>query len=184
MAQAGAYRPDDEAMMGHALAEARTALGKDVFPVGAVLATGNRILGRATKTMASNHLSHAEMNVFHDVFRGAYSFSRADAITLYTTLEPCVMCFGTLLHLPITRLVFAMEDAYGGCAAVKLEQAPPRHLSRPVEIIGGVGREAARRLFADFLDTTRESFWRRGGAPQFQAAVRAPGQRTSPVSDC
>lgn len=173
--EAGAVRPDDEAMMGLALAEARAALDKGVFPVGAVVATGDRVLGRAAKTMASSHLSHAEMNVFHDVFTGAYNFSRADAITLYTTLEPCVMCFGTLLHLPITRLVFAMEDAYGGCAAVKLKQVPPRHLSRPVEIIGGVGRETARRLFVNFLDTTTESFWRKGGAPQFQAAVRAAG---------
>jgi len=165
-------RASDEDMMGEALSEAASALEAGVFPVGAVLARGGRILGRARKTMASNHLSHAEMNLFHRVFMGDYRFARADGLTLYTTLEPCVMCFGTLLHLPITRLVFAMEDAYGGCASVTLNGAPPRHQHRRVEIAGGVRRSEARALFATFLDTTSEPFWREGGAPPFQTAVR------------
>lgn len=160
-------------MMGEALAQASMALEEGVFPVGAVLASGARILGRARKTMASNHLSHAEMNLFHQVFMGDYRFARGDGLTLYTTLEPCVMCFGTLLHLPITRLVFAMEDAYGGCASVTLKGAPPRHHARQVEIAVGVRRTEARALFATFLDTTSEPFWREGGAPPFQAAVRS-----------
>ncbi|MDQ0346523.1 nucleoside deaminase [Ancylobacter vacuolatus] len=165
-------RTNDELMMAEALAEAAGALETCVFPVGAVLARGTQVLGRARKTMASNHLSHAEMNLFHRVFMGDYRFARADGLTLYTTLEPCVMCFGTLLHLPITRLVFAMEDAYGGCASVTLTGAPPRHQHRPLEIIGGVCRSEAQALFATFLDTTAEPFWREGGAPSFQAAVR------------
>ncbi|MGG6897222.1 MULTISPECIES: nucleoside deaminase [Rhizobium] len=164
---------NDDDMMGLALAEAKTALEQGVFPVGAVLSAGSRILGRSHKTMVSNHLNHAEMNLFHQVFRGDYIFSRNDDITLYTTLEPCIMCFGTMLHLPITRLVFAMPDAYGGCAHVKLENSPPRHLSRAVEIVGGVRRQEASALFAAFLDTTTEEFWLTGGASHFQAAVRA-----------
>ncbi|ENN89305.1 CMP/dCMP deaminase zinc-binding protein [Rhizobium freirei PRF 81] len=164
---------NDECMMELALAEARIALERGVFPVGAVLSAGSQILGRSYKTMISNHLNHAEMNLFHQVFEGDYAFSRADNLTLYTTLEPCIMCFGTMLHLPITRLVFAMEDTYGGCAHVRLENAPPRHLSRSIEIVGGVGRLDACKLFADFLDATADEFWLTGGAPHFQATVKA-----------
>lgn len=164
---------NDEYMMGLALAEAKVALDAGVFPVGAVLATGNHVLGRSHKTTVSNHLNHAEMNLFHQVFRGNYTFSRNDGLTLYTTLDPCIMCFGTMLHLPITRLVFAMEDAYGGCGHTRLENPPPRHLSRAVEVIGGVRRSDACKLFADFLDTTTEEFWLTGGASHFQAAVKA-----------
>lgn len=163
----------DEYMMGLALGEARIALDKGIFPVGAVLSAGNEILGRSHKTMLSNHLSHAEMNLFHQVFKGDYTFSRADDLTLYTTLEPCLMCFGTMLHLPITRLVFAMDDTYGGCAHTRLENAPPRHLSRSIEIVGGVRRLEACKLFADFLATTREEFWLTGGASHFRATVEA-----------
>ncbi|NTJ67030.1 nucleoside deaminase [Agrobacterium rhizogenes] len=163
----------DDDMMGLALAEARTALEYGVFPVGAVLSSGTRILGRSHKTMVSNHLNHAEMNLFHRVFTGDYTFSRNDNLTLYTTLEPCIMCFGTMLHLPISRLVFAMPDAYGGCAHMRLENSPPRHLSRAVEIVGGVRRQEACELFAKFLETTTEEFWLTGGASHFQAAVKA-----------
>ncbi|MGY5776656.1 nucleoside deaminase [Rhizobium sp. LEGMi135b] len=163
----------DEDMMDFALAEARTALERGVFPVGAVLTAGGRILGRSHKTMVSNHLNHAEMNLFHRVFTGDYTFSRNDNLTLYTTLEPCIMCFGTMLHLPIGRLVFAMADAYGGCAHMRLENSPPRHVSRAVEIVGGVRRKEACKLFAEFLETTSEEFWLTGGAPHFQAAVKA-----------
>ncbi|WP_307148127.1 deaminase [Rhizobium tibeticum] len=144
-----------------------------VFPVGAVLAAGTRIVGRAHKTMASNHLSHAEMNLYHKVFVGDYNYARAENLTLYTTLEPCVMCFGTTLHLPVTRVVFAMTDDYGGCGATRLEPAPPRHLSRQVAVEGGVRRLDACRLFKEFLDNTTEAFWRQGGAQHFQAAVYA-----------
>ncbi|OLP58045.1 CMP deaminase [Xaviernesmea oryzae] len=169
----GTVRPDDAALMGEALAQASLALEAGIFPVGAVLATGEgQVIGRAHKTMASNHLDHAEMNLFRSVFVSPYSHQRGDGLTLYTTLEPCIMCFGTLLHLPISRLVYAMPDAYGGCAAVRLAPSPPRHAEREVDITGGVRLEEARTLFRQFLDTTEEGFWRKGGAPHFQAAVR------------
>lgn len=166
-------QPNDDHMMGLALAEAKVALGQGIFPVGAVLASGTQILGRSHKTMVSNHLNHAEMNLFHQVFTGDYTFSRNDGLTLYTTLEPCIMCFGTMLHLPITRLVFAMPDAYGGCGQVRLENSPPRHVARAMEVIGGVRRADACKLFAEFLATTTEAFWLTGGASHFQAAVKA-----------
>ncbi|TCM55894.1 tRNA(Arg) A34 adenosine deaminase TadA [Rhizobium sp. PP-F2F-G48] len=163
----------EERMMAEALAEARAALDIGIFPVGAVLCVGEEIVGRAHKSMQSSELHHAEMNLFHRVFDGSRSFARTDGLALYTTLEPCIMCFGTLLHLPISRLVFAMEDAYGGCAAVRLDPSPSRHAARTIEIVGGTCREDARSLFRAFLDTTSENFWKKGGAPEFQAAVRS-----------
>jgi len=166
-------RTADEEMMGQAIAEARVALDQGIFPVGAVVAHGNRVLGRARKTEESSVLSHAEMNVFRRVFEGVTSFKNSDNLTLYTTLEPCVMCFGALLHLPITRLVFAMEDAYGGCSAVQLDNSPPRHRPQSLQVVSGVLRAEALKLFGEFLVATAEPFWVKGGAPQFQAAVRS-----------
>lgn len=162
----------DNVLMREALAEARAALQAGVFPVGAVLTQGSRILGRGRKTMDSDHLGHAEINLFRQVFEGRYHFSRSDGLILYTTLEPCIMCWAASRHLPISRLVYAMEDPYGGCAHLQLQNAPPRHRDRPLEIEGGVLREEARKLFAAFLENTAEPFWTGGGAEQFQAAVR------------
>lgn len=163
----------DHAMMGEALAEARLALDEGILPVGAVLTLGAAIIGRGRKFMDFNHLDHAEMIAFRRAFTGNYPFRRGDPITLYTTLEPCVMCWGTLRHLPVRPLVYAMPDAYGGCAAADLVPSPPRHRSRPVDVIARVRQPEARALFRQFLETTTEPFWVSGGAPEFAAAVRA-----------
>ncbi|GLK55619.1 tRNA(adenine34) deaminase [Methylopila capsulata] len=165
----------DHEMMGYALEEARQALAKAHFPVGAVLTIGERVVATGHKAMGSNHLDHAEMVVFRAVFQGDYDYSRQDSLGLYTTLEPCIMCWGALRHLPITRLVYAMEDAYGGCAEVPDDVLPPRHRGRPVAIRRGVRRGEARALFSQFLDSTQEPFWLTGGAPEFAAAVRSSG---------
>jgi tRNA(adenine34) deaminase len=162
----------DEAMMGMALEEAQLALDEGHLPVGAVIALEGTVLGRGRKSMESNHLDHAEMAVFRRVFSGDYQLSRSDPITLYTTLEPCIMCWGTLRHLPIRRLVYAMPDAYGGCASAKLEPDPPRHSSRPLEVVAGLRQEEARVLFETFLNTTQEIFWVEGGASEFVDQVR------------
>ncbi|MEH3116797.1 MAG: deaminase [Methylorubrum populi] len=163
----------DHLMMGHALEEAQRALVNMHFPVGAVLATGQHVIATGHKAMGSNHLDHAEMVVFRAAFQGDYGFSREDGLCLYTTLEPCIMCWGTLRHLPIIRLVYAMEDAYGGCAHVSDAALPPRHQSRPLLVSRGVRREEARELFRQFLDTTHEPFWVTGGAAEFAESVRA-----------
>ena len=163
----------DHMLMDRALDEARLALAKSHFPVGAVLVAGERIVASGHKDMGSNHLDHAEMVVFRSVFQGNYDFSRSDNLCLYTTLEPCIMCWGTLRHLPITRLVYAMDDPYGGCAHVSDDALPPRHQSRPLLIRRGVRREEARKLFKQFLELTQEPFWVTGGAPEFTQAVRS-----------
>jgi tRNA(adenine34) deaminase len=159
----------DIRMMGVALSEAENALAKGFLPVGAVLASGDVLIARASKSEDSNYLSHAEMNVFHAAFGGRPDLG--GSLTLYTTLEPCVMCFGTLWHLPIRRLVYAMEDAYGGFAHTAFNNLPPRHQSRELEIVGGVRRKEARRLLRHFFEATSEPYWIKGGAPHLQAAV-------------
>jgi len=39
-------------------------------------------------------------------------------MTLYTTLEPCLMCFGAILLHGIGRVVFGSVDSYGGSGSI------------------------------------------------------------------
>ncbi len=39
-------------------------------------------------------------------------------MSLYTTLEPCLMCFGSILLHRIGRVVFGAADRYGGASSV------------------------------------------------------------------
>src|SRR5262245_27937515 len=45
-------------------------------------------------------------------------WDRAGEMTCYTTLEPCVMCFGALLLHGIGRIVFGAEDDQGGAKSL------------------------------------------------------------------
>ncbi len=163
---------DDNRFMQAALVEGEKALAQGYLPVGAVLVQNGQIISRAHKTMASSLLDHAETNLLRSSLQG--QVNNRQSITLYTTLEPCLMCFGTIRHCSLGRLVYAMEDAYGGASGLPDQALPVRHHSRPIEVRGGVMREDARHLFKRFLATTKEAFWVNGGALEFQAAVKAP----------
>ena len=45
-------------------------------------------------------------------------------MTLYTTLEPCLMCAGAILLHRIDRVVFGATDGYGGFGTV-VDRLPP-----------------------------------------------------------
>lgn len=160
----------DEPFMRAALAEAARALDLGVMPVGAVMVYRGAIVARAHKTMGSNHLDHAEINLMRALFQGDYAFERPEMI-LYTTLEPCLMCYGTLRHCSIGRLVYALEDPYGGVSHLDDATLPPRHRTRGLTVTAGVLREEVRGLFRRFLATTEEPFWREGGARALQDIV-------------
>ena len=49
---------------------------------------------------------------------------QAAAMTCYSSLEPCLMCFGTLLLHGVGRIVFAAWDEEGGASCV-IPHLPP-----------------------------------------------------------
>jgi tRNA(adenine34) deaminase len=51
-------------------------------------------------------------------------WARSREMTLFTTLEPCLMCAGAVLLHHLGRLVFGSLDPVGGVAAC-LETLPP-----------------------------------------------------------
>ena len=96
----------DHLYMSLALDEARLAWLADEIPVGAVAVRSGRVIarGRNRKEEKGLALSHAEVEVI-----GAASLKLGDwrlsEVTLYVTLEPCVMCAGALLQARIGRVV-------------------------------------------------------------------------------
>ncbi|AWN22331.1 nucleoside deaminase [Deinococcus irradiatisoli] len=103
-----------------ALALAREAQQAGSSPVGAVLvdASGTVIFrgrNRVGEPQSAEHVgdasvSHAEM----DVFFQAGKLKDPQSLTLYTSLEPCLMCGGASALLEVGRLVWATDDAWGG----------------------------------------------------------------------
>jgi tRNA(adenine34) deaminase len=80
-------------------------------------------------------------------------------MTIYTTLEPCTMCFGTILNARIKKVVYSLEDLYGGATCLKRSHMPERHQIGFPHIIGGLLREETKELFKNFFRATKNSYW-------------------------
>ncbi len=97
--------------MKEALKEARQAFQAGEVPVGAVIATQNRIIARGFNQTEQLHdvTAHAEMIALTAAANFLGSKYLAEC-TLYVTLEPCVMCAGALQWAQLGRLVYGAAD--------------------------------------------------------------------------
>lgn len=121
------------------------AFGAGTIPVGAVVvdengtvvARGrNRIFETAAPPgqLAGTRLAHAEVNALAQLA----PTERHDGCTLYTTVEPCVLCVGATSLATVGRILFAAQDLHsGGSCLLEVELAVPRQLS--VDIEGPLG---------------------------------------------
>lgn len=104
---------------------AHEALRAGNLPVGAVITLDDSIVSEGKNTIWSPVLApnrHAEIEALEALSPGLRA--QAGEMTLYTTLEPCLMCLGAILVYRIGRIVFGAYDSRGGASCV-LEHMPP-----------------------------------------------------------
>lgn len=151
---------DDERFMQAALSEAQAALDAGEFPVGCVLVMDGKIIAqghrRNSGSASRNELDHAEIVTLRRLLAVQ---PRLDCrqITVYSTLEPCLMCFSTLLLSGIRRFVWAYEDVMGGGTSVPLAQLAPLYREMAVELVPGILRRESLSLFVRFFQ--QYSYW-------------------------
>jgi len=94
---------DDEAFMRLAMVEANVA----PFPFGCILVKGNEVIatGRSGETGTYDPTAHAEINAIRSACTHLQSIDLSGT-TLYSTCEPCPMCFSASWWAKIDRIVF------------------------------------------------------------------------------
>jgi len=105
----------DIAFLRRAITLARQAERNGNLPIGALISLDGQLIGEGMNAMWSPSLSlarHAEMEAIRSVPPPLWL--RAHEMTLYTTLEPCLMCTGAILLHQIGRVVYGAADAFGG----------------------------------------------------------------------
>lgn len=115
----------DSQFMQRAIELARLAEGEGNLPVGAVMALDGELIAEGRSTIwvpVFNPNRHAEIEAMRAV-PPAY-WDKSSQMTLYTTLEPCLMCFGAILLHRVGRVVFGSSDGYGGAGSI-LGHLPP-----------------------------------------------------------
>jgi tRNA(adenine34) deaminase len=115
----------DEKFMHRAIELALLAEREGNLPVGAVITLHGEVVAEGRSAIwvpEFDATRHAEIEALRAVQADLWGSS--DEMTLYTTLEPCLMCFGSILLHGIGRVVFGSSDSYGGAGSV-LSHLPP-----------------------------------------------------------
>lgn len=128
-------------------------------PVGAVLILDGQIIGEGHNQPISLHdpTAHAEILALRDGARRIENY-RLAGTSLYSTLEPCVMCWGAIIHARVARVVFGAVDPKSGALGgwINLGRGEVGFNHRPVWG-GGVLAEESRRLLQQFFRQRRGS---------------------------
>ena len=148
--------------MEEALDEARQALERGEFPVGCVIVRKGKIIATGSRQGTAGDLvsetDHAEILALKQLERSApVDRSR---LTLYCTLEPCLMCFGAILISGIRHIVFAYEDVMGGGTRCDLGRMPPLYGSKPVHLVPHILRDKSLFLFKSFFSNPDNTYWK------------------------
>jgi tRNA(adenine34) deaminase len=138
------FRPD-EIWMEEALRRAQRALEGGEVPVGAVVVCDGRIVGSGwnRNITDSDPTAHAEVIALREA-GAAVGNHRLEDCELFSTIEPCAMCAGALVHARIRRLVYGADDPKAGAVHSVMEVLNHPQLNHKIEVRSGVlaGRSA------------------------------------------
>ncbi len=154
MENVGEYCHQDYMRLAIYQAQQASALGE--IPVGAVAIKDGQIVGSSgnRRESANDPTAHAEILAIQEAARrlGAW---RLTGVTLYVTLEPCVMCAGALVLARIDRLVFGARDAKAGAVGSLMNLVQDGRLNHRIEVVEGVLASECSDLLKNFFRQLR-----------------------------
>lgn len=142
----------DEQFMRLALHAAQQSLAEGHLPVGAVIVHRGAVIatGRNQIDRKQSDLAHAELEAISLV--QSFLFAHAKECDIYTTLEPCMMCFGAIVHFHFRRLIVGAPDRLVG--ALSLVPHSPYYRRRAPAITANMLADESRALVARYVAQT------------------------------
>lgn len=142
--------------MRDAIQEARAAAVRGEVPVGAIVAIGDQIVGRAgNRTITDcDPTAHAEIVALREASAVVGNYRLLGA-TMYVTIEPCPMCAGALIQARVARLVYGADDPKAGAVRSCFSMLDHPQLNHQVEVTAGVMKEETASLLRDFFAARR-----------------------------
>jgi tRNA(adenine34) deaminase len=144
---------DHKRYMQMALDQATLALENGEFPVGCVMVYQGTVVAsgkRCNSVGTVNEMDHAEMVALRQLLASTIQVNMQD-VTVYSTMEPCLMCYATLIVNGLRKFVYSYEDAMGGGTNLPLHHLSPLYRDLEVEIRKGVLRQQSLGNFKEFF---------------------------------
>ncbi len=144
--------------MQQALRQASQAAAGGDVPVGAVIVSDGVLIAEAgnRKEQDGDPTAHAEMLVLRMASQKLGRW-RLSGCTLYSTLEPCPMCAGAMVHARLDRVVIATRDPRTGAAGSLMDILNHPGLNHSPEVCVGVCGDEASRMVKQFFANRRLS---------------------------
>lgn len=141
----------DEYYMKEALKEAKKAFEMDEVPIGAVIVSNFKIIGRGHNLteQLNDVTAHAEMQAFTaaaNYLGGKF----LDECTLYVTIEPCTMCAGAAYWTRIGKIVYGARDEKKGYSKLKGQVIHPK-----TEVKSGILEKECAELMTNYFKQKR-----------------------------
>ena len=146
----------DEIWMEEALRCAQRALESGEVPVGAVVVSDGRILGRGWNRNIADHdpAAHAEIIALREA-GATVGNHRLEGCELFVTIEPCAMCAGALVHARIRRLVYGADDPKAGAVHSVMQVLNHPQLNHQIEVRSGVLSGRSAEVLQTFFKSRR-----------------------------
>lgn len=139
--------------MGQALELAAQAAAHEDVPIGALVIDGQgEIIGRGfnRREQDADPTAHAEVLAIRQAaeYLGQW---RLEDCTLVVTLEPCLMCAGSILLARIPRLVIGAWEEKMGAVGSQHDVLRDRRYPHSVEVFSGVLEEECGEILREFF---------------------------------
>jgi len=155
---------DNEYFMTAALGLAKKAMEAGEFPVGCVIVNERKIVASGFRTGtiqmdSPNEIDHAEMLALRQLSKEKVNMDPGKSV-LFSTLEPCLMCFSAILLSGIHTIVYAYEDVMGGVTRIDFSSLSSFYKDMQITILPHILRSESLRLFQIYFSNPENTYWK------------------------
>jgi tRNA(adenine34) deaminase len=149
-------KKDADYFMKKALAQAVAAEKRGEVPVGAVLVREGRVIGRGGNAPIGDcdPTAHAEIMALRRAGKKTGSY-RLNGAEMFVTLEPCLMCYGAMVHARIARLHYGADDAKNGIFSSGVFDSVKHVFNHRIAVEAGLLSGPAAAMLTGFFQARR-----------------------------
>ena len=142
--------------MREAYKEAKKAYNLNEVPVGCVIVKDDKIIARAhnLRNTKKNVLCHAEIIAINKACKKLNKWILDDC-TLYVTMEPCIMCAGTILQSRMQKVVYGIAQNRYGCVDTMMHLFTDYDFNNKPIVEKGILEEEIKILVQQFFKEMR-----------------------------
>ena len=121
-----------------------------------VVVNGDEVVAEGWNQPIAAHdpSAHAEMVAMRGAASALRNY-RLGGLSLYVTLEPCVMCAGAMIHARMARVVFGATDPKAGAVNSVYDVIANPRLNHRLDWTGGVLADECGQVLQEFFRARR-----------------------------